>query len=205
MFVLGIAGGTGSGKTTVARETRRGAAAERCRWSSITTLTTAIARAFLPTERWLINYDHPDAARDRAARRAPRGAARGQHRRDAASTTFASTCAAPRRGAVEPAPVVIVEGILVLADERLRAQHRPQALRRHRRRHPADAPDPARHRAARPQLRAGARAVLRDGAPDAPRLRRAVEALGGPHHPRGRREPAGAGRDRRPSRAGDRQ
>ena len=95
MFVLGIAGGTGSGKTTVAERVVDGLPS-----GSVVPIDHDgyyRDRSHLPrAERLLINYDHPDAIETDHVRR-------------------------PETRRVEPAPVVLVEGILVLADERLRA------------------------------------------------------------------------------------
>src|SRR5262249_33949124 len=55
-------------------------------------------------------------------------------------------------------------------------------------RHPADPPDPPGPRAARPHVPVGARSVLRHGPADAPRARRAEQAVGGPDRPRGGRQ-----------------
>ena len=120
MFVLGIAGGTGSGKTTVAERLVAGLAGEPWSWSSITTPTTAIARRCRPPSG-CFNYDHPDAIETEllveqlADLRAGRAV-------DIPQYDFRHHVRSPETRRVEPAPVVIVEGILVLADERLRAQ-----------------------------------------------------------------------------------
>ena len=120
MFVLGIAGGTGSGKTTVAERLLAGLGQQAivlidhdAYYRDRSSLSAA--------ERLRLNYDHPDAIEtdllvahltDLRAGRAveiPQYDFRQHVRR-----------AETRR--IEPAPVVIVEGILVLAEERLRAQ-----------------------------------------------------------------------------------
>jgi uridine kinase len=120
MFVLGIAGGTGSGKTTVAERLLEGLAQHAI--VLIDHDAYYRDRSSLPAaERQRINYDHPDAIETdllvahltdlRAGRTVeiPQYDFRQHVRR-----------AETRR--IEPAPVVIVEGILVLAEERLRAQ-----------------------------------------------------------------------------------
>jgi uridine kinase len=120
MFVLGIAGGTGSGKTTVAERLVAGLAGQ---------LVVVIDhdayyrdRSGLPAgERLAINYDHPDAIETEllvahlADLRAGRAIEVPQY-------DFREHVRRPQTRPVAPAPVVIVEGILVLADERLRAQ-----------------------------------------------------------------------------------
>ena len=119
MFVLGIAGGTGSGKTTIAQKLL----------SSIPPGSAVLIdhdayyrdRSSLPREeRERINYDHPDAIETEllvqhlALLRAGQGV-------DVPHYDFREHARRPDTRRVEPAPVVVVEGILVLADERLRA------------------------------------------------------------------------------------
>lgn len=114
---VGIAGGTGSGKTTLAR-----ALAE-----SFGGNATVIAedwyyrdQAHIPFEQRLtVNYDHPDAVeRDRLARdvallKAGHAVAAPQY-----DFTTHTRCAAAN--VVEPRAVLIVEGLHVLCDEPLR-------------------------------------------------------------------------------------
>jgi uridine kinase len=120
MFVLGIAGGTGSGKTTVAD----GLAAALAGRSIVVIDHDAYYRdrsAMSAAERARINYDHPDAIETDllvshlSALRAGRSVELPQY-----DFREHVRCKETRR--VEPAAVVIVEGILVLADEQLRAQ-----------------------------------------------------------------------------------
>jgi uridine kinase len=120
VFVLGVAGGTGSGKTTVARKLIEGMPAG-----------TAVLidhdsyyrdRSALPhAERDLINFDHPDAIETElleAQLREPRAG----NPVEIPQYDFREHARRRETRHVAPAPVVIVEGILVLADERLRAQ-----------------------------------------------------------------------------------
>ena len=119
VFVLGIAGGTGSGKTTVAEKIVEGlpaGAAVRIEHDAYYR-----DRSHLPwEERLQINYDHPDAIETEllvahlAELRAGRGAAIPRY-------DFRQHARRAETRGVQPAPVIIVEGILVLADERLRA------------------------------------------------------------------------------------
>jgi uridine kinase len=119
VFVLGIAGGTGSGKTTIAQKLL----------SAIPPGSAVLIdhdayyrdRSSLPREeRERINYDHPDAIETEllvqhlALLRAGRAV-------DVPRYDFREHARRPDTRRVEPAPVVVVEGILVLADERLRA------------------------------------------------------------------------------------
>jgi uridine kinase len=119
-FVMGIAGGTGSGKTTVASHVAGALPA-----GSVVLLEHDWYyrdRSALPREeRERINYDHPDAIETEllveqlADLRAGRAV-------DIPQYDFRQHVRSPETRRVQPGPVVIVEGILVLADERLRAQ-----------------------------------------------------------------------------------
>jgi uridine kinase len=120
VFVLGIAGGTGSGKTTVA---------ENVMAALPTGAAVLIAhdsyyrdRSGLPSaERERINFDHPDAIETEFLEhhlvelRAGRPIEVPQY-------DFREHARRRQTVRVAPAPVVIVEGILVLAEESLRAQ-----------------------------------------------------------------------------------
>ena len=116
--LVGIAGGTGSGKTSLAAKVRDGVGAERCLliaqdsyYKDGSTLTKAAQAA--------INYDHPDAfdttllvqdLRDlRAGRPVP-----------CLTYDHASYSRRVLPDPLEPRAVVILEGILVLAEEPLR-------------------------------------------------------------------------------------
>jgi uridine kinase len=120
VFVLGVAGGTGSGKTTVATKLIAGlpqGSAVLIDHDSFYRDRSGLPRA----ERDLINFDHPDAIETElletqlVALRAGRAVEIPQY-------DFREHARRRETRHVEPAPVVIVEGILVLADERLRAQ-----------------------------------------------------------------------------------
>jgi uridine kinase len=119
-FVLGIAGGSGSGKTTIAR-------------SVLEALPRGVSvlieqdhyyraqphRALEDRER--VNYDHPDAL-ELDLLCAHLDALRTGQAITRPTYDFSVHDRAPDGVRVEPAAVVIVEGILVLADERLRAR-----------------------------------------------------------------------------------
>jgi uridine kinase len=120
VFVLGVAGGTGSGKTTVARNL-----VERLPPGAAVLIDQdAYYRdrsAMPPEERARVNFDHPDAIETELleahllALRAGRGI-------DVPQYDFREHARRRQTRRVEPAPVVVLEGILVLADPRLRAQ-----------------------------------------------------------------------------------
>jgi uridine kinase len=119
-FIVGIAGGSGSGKTTVAR--RMVAALPEGAAVLIEHDGYYRDRSDMPPPaRALINYDHPDAMETELlvahldALRAGQAIAVPQY-------DFRLHVRRPEARPVLPAPVVVVEGILVLADERLRAR-----------------------------------------------------------------------------------
>ncbi len=113
VLLVGVAGGSGSGKTTVARSIVE---------SLPTQHVTAIEHdayyrdlRHLPyEERARINFDHPDSLDNDLfcahldELRAGRGVDRPQY-------DFATHLRDPRSVRLEPSPIVVVEGILVLA------------------------------------------------------------------------------------------
>lgn len=116
--IIGIAGGTGSGKTTVARSIYGSIPPDRIGWIS----HDAYYRNFdglSPEELHHINFDHPDSLETELLVRHLDVLAKGSSvevpKYD--FTTYARTAETER---VEPRSVVIVEGILVLAEPELR-------------------------------------------------------------------------------------
>ena len=119
-FVVGIAGGTGSGKTTIAAHLA----------SSLPASDTVCIehdwyyrdRSDMPAdERGAINFDHPDAI-ETAMLVEHLDALRAGHAVQAPQYDFRGHVRLQERLTVPPARLILVEGILVLADERLRAR-----------------------------------------------------------------------------------
>ena len=118
-ILVGVAGGTGSGKTSFALELLRAARARALPARSPRTRTTRTAARCRPQARAAINYDHPDAfdtslliqdLRDlKAGRPVP-------HLTYDHATYSRQTLPDP----LLPRPVVLLEGILILAEEPLR-------------------------------------------------------------------------------------
>jgi uridine kinase len=119
-LVLGIAGGSGSGKSTIAK-------------SIIELLPNGQSvllqqdhyyksQAHVPAEdRHRVNYDHPDAIElELLAAHVDALAAGGAIERP--TYDFTSHDRLPGGVSVSSAPVIVVEGILVLADQRLRSR-----------------------------------------------------------------------------------
>ena len=116
--IIGIAGGTGSGKTTVARAIYDRVGNERIEWISHDSYYRNF-EGLSPEEKHHINFDHPDSLETELLARhidvLTKGAAVEVPIYD--FTTHSRKEATQR---VEPRRVIIVEGILVLAEPELR-------------------------------------------------------------------------------------
>jgi uridine kinase len=116
--IIGLSGGTGSGKTTVAKQVA----------SSLEDESVIIIhhdsyyhdQAKIPrTERARLNYDHPEAFDTPLLVKHVERLLAGQPIQKPIYD-FTTHTRAPRRETVKPADVILLEGILVLDDERLR-------------------------------------------------------------------------------------
>ncbi len=118
-LIIGIAGGTGSGKTSVARRIAEAVPPEH-----VTTLehdSYYRDRSHLePQEREEINFDHPDALETdlMAGHLEELKASRPV---EIPIYDFATHTRRPERRHVRPTPVIVVEGILIFADRGLRS------------------------------------------------------------------------------------
>jgi uridine kinase len=117
-FVLGIAGGSGSGKSTIARALLdalapgAGVLIEQDHYYR--------SQSHLGIEeRQAVNYDHPDALEVELLA-AHIDELRAGHAIERPTYDFAIHDRAPRGVMIEPARVIVVEGILVLFEPRLR-------------------------------------------------------------------------------------
>ena len=118
-LIIGIAGGSGSGKSTVARRV-----AEALTTSSVAFLDMdAYYRNFghLPMEeRRRVNWDHPDALDiDLLVANLKRLAAGDAIEKPVYD--FVAHARAPQTVPVAPADVIVIDGILLFVDERVRA------------------------------------------------------------------------------------
>ena len=116
--LIGIAGGTGSGKTTVARAIYEQVGPDRIEWISHDSYYRNF-EGHNPEHRHSINFDHPDSLETELLARhldvLCKGASVEVPKYD--FTTHSRTTQTQR---VEPRKVIIVEGILVLAEPELR-------------------------------------------------------------------------------------
>jgi uridine kinase len=118
MLIIGIAGGTGSGKTTVARELAKELGREKI---IIVSQDSYYAhKPHLPfEERVNQNYDHPDAFEDQLLMAHLLQLRNGQPV-EVPVYDFSQHLRTSQTILVSPRPVIIVEGILILVDPELR-------------------------------------------------------------------------------------
>nr|AHN97830.1 uridine kinase [uncultured bacterium lac111] len=119
-LVVGIAGGTGSGKTTVAHKLADAMPDGRC----VTIEHDAYYRDqghLPPEERATINYDHPASLESSLLAEHLRELRAGKAV-DIPIYDFATHTRRADKRHVVPAPVIIVEGILVFCEANLREQ-----------------------------------------------------------------------------------
>jgi len=119
-LVVGIAGGTGSGKTTVAHKLAAAMPTERC----VTIEHDAYYRdqSHLPLEeRAKTNFDHPASLESTLLAEHLRDLRAGKHV-DIPIYDFATHSRTKETRRVSPAPLIIVEGILVFAEAQVREQ-----------------------------------------------------------------------------------
>jgi uridine kinase len=119
-LVVGIAGGTGSGKTTVAHELAHAIPEGRCVTLEHDSYYRDQAHLALD-ERAKINYDHPDSL-ESSLLAAHLAELRAGGTVEVPIYEFATHTRSPQTRRVAAAPVIIVEGILVFADAALREQ-----------------------------------------------------------------------------------
>jgi uridine kinase len=119
-LVIGVAGGSGSGKTTIARAIVEmlppGACAlleHDCYYKDLAHLSFE--------QRAKVNFDHPDSL-DNELFTAHIDALRAQRAIDKPQYDFTTHTRAKKSTRVEPAPVIVVEGILVLSDPQIRSR-----------------------------------------------------------------------------------
>ena len=118
-IVFGVAGGTASGKTTVARHILDQVGAHHIAYLPHDAYYRDMSH-LPPEERARQNYDHPDALESDLLARHIRELRAGQAVR-LPVYSFADYTRKPETVTVEPAPVILVDGILIFAEPELRA------------------------------------------------------------------------------------
>lgn len=116
-LIIGVVGGSGSGKTTVARAIQRAMDVDAafldqdCYYKDLAHLSL--------DERRQVNFDHPDSIDGDLLVAHLEQLARGEAI-EKPTYDFAAHTRAPGRVRVEPSAIVLVDGILLFADSRLR-------------------------------------------------------------------------------------
>lgn len=118
-LVVGVAGGTGAGKTTVARAIIEAVGTERVAVLSEDAYYREYAH-LSEAERARINWDHPDAIETPLLLAHVRDLLAGRTV-ERPVYDFSAYARSPQTVRVEPRPVVLVEGILIYVDPALRA------------------------------------------------------------------------------------
>ncbi|HEY6843141.1 MAG TPA: uridine kinase, partial [Thermoanaerobaculia bacterium] len=116
--IIGIAGGTGSGKTTVARAIYDRVGRDRIEWIPHDSYYRNFD-AITSEERARINFDHPDSLETELLVRHLDVLAKGSSV-EIPLYDFATHSRKQQTQRIEPRRVIIVEGILVLAEPELR-------------------------------------------------------------------------------------
>ncbi len=118
-LVIGVAGGAGSGKTTVARHIVQNLGAERVVHIQHDSYYKDLTH--IPyEERLAVNYDHPDSL-DNELLYEHITALRAGKTIQMPGYDFKEYNRRPERTLVQPRPVIVLEGILIFADPRLRS------------------------------------------------------------------------------------
>jgi uridine kinase len=117
-FFIGVAGGTGSGKTTVSRRICEMVGYEHIAWLQHDAYYNDHSH-LTPEARALVNYDHPDSL-DTALFVEHLQLLRSGHAVDVPTYDFATHARGSAVVHVEPARLVLVEGILVFVEKALR-------------------------------------------------------------------------------------
>ena len=118
-LIIGIAGGSGSGKSTVARRVAEALSTDSVAFVDMDAYYRNFAHLSM-AERKRINWDHPDAFDWELFIAQLEALAAGQPI-DKPVYDFVSHTRAPRTEHVAPASVVVVDGILLFTDARVRA------------------------------------------------------------------------------------
>lgn len=117
-LIIGVAGGTASGKTTVVEAILDRVGRERIAYIQHDSYYKDLSHLPLE-ERRRFNFDHPDALETDLLIRHLQSLRNGQPV-EVPVYDFACYCRLPETRHVEPRPVIIIEGLLLLAEPALR-------------------------------------------------------------------------------------
>ena len=117
-FLIGVAGGTGSGKSTVADRLIAAVGHQRVAVVALDSYYQDQQHLERP-DRVRVNYDHPDAF-DWPLLRAHLAMLRNGRTAEVPVYDFAALTRSTMTVTVRPSPIVVVEGILVLYEESIR-------------------------------------------------------------------------------------
>lgn len=115
---IGVAGGTGSGKTTVALKILERVGLDRIAYLPHDAYYRD-ASNLPPAERSQLNFDHPDSLDNELLIQHVRQL-RGGHAVEIPVYDFRTHSRLAETRRIEPQPAILVEGILIFADKRLR-------------------------------------------------------------------------------------
>ena len=118
-LIIGIAGGSGSGKSTVARKVADALTTASVAFIDMDAYYRNFAHLPMPVRRQ-VNWDHPDAFDHELLVEHLGQLARGTAV-EKPIYDFVTHTRSPRTRTVSPADVVVIDGILLFADERVRA------------------------------------------------------------------------------------
>ena len=116
--VIGVAGGTGSGKTTVANEILQRVGADHVAYIPHDAYYRDLSHLSLH-QRTQVNFDHPDSLETELLVEHLK-ALRAGHAVEIPIYDFTTHTRTQQTRPVEPAPVILVEGILIFAEPALR-------------------------------------------------------------------------------------
>jgi uridine kinase len=117
-IVIGVAGGTGSGKTTVANEILQQVGAEHLAFIPHDAYYRELGH-LAKEERAKVNFDHPDSLETELLIEHLEALRKGQAV-EVPIYDFTTHMRTQRTRRVEPAPVILVEGILIFVEPELR-------------------------------------------------------------------------------------
>lgn len=118
-LIIGIAGGTGSGKSTVAKRIAESLGESHVAFIDMDAYYRDHRHLTLD-ERRRVNWDHPDAFDTELLAQHLDALGRGEAI-DKPVYDFATHLRAPETVRIAPAEVIVIDGILLLVDERVRA------------------------------------------------------------------------------------